>query len=496
MALDLRIGLNISQRQELKMTPQLQQAIKLLALSRMDLIDAVRDELMENPLLEENSELESSEARVESVAEVEKREAKEQTADVELKDEMPADRQEIDWESYFENYSSPLPGSGTQRLNNDELPSYEATLTRQESLFDHLAWQLQVSDFSEQEKQVALSLIGNINDNGYLAAHDKDQNVIPSDTIIEMVAETHGNDFEYVEEVLERVQLFDPPGVGARNLCECLLIQSRLLELGAIVEDVITDHMENLEKKNYPAIARGIGVELDEIIEAAKLICQLEPRPGRPFSGDSARYITPDIYIRKDDTGEYKTALNDDGMPRLRISRFYRNALRDANSSETKKYVTEKLNSAAWLIRSIEQRQKTIVKVTESIIKFQRAFLDHGVERLKPLILKDVADDIEMHESTVSRVTSNKYVHTPQGMFELKYFFNSSIQGDNGDLASEAVKSKIKQLVSNEDPKKPFSDQKLVDMLKADGVTIARRTVAKYREAMNILPSSKRKRGW
>jgi RNA polymerase sigma-54 factor len=496
MALDLRIGLNISQRQELKMTPQLQQAIKLLALSRMDLIDAVRDELMENPLLEENSEIESSEARVETVADVEKREIKEQTADVELKDEMPADRQDIDWESYFENYSSPLPGSGTQRLRDDELPSYEATLTRQESLFDHLTWQLQVSDFSEQEKQVALSLIGNINDNGYLMGVDSDQNAVPGNTIIDMVADMHGNDFEYVEEVLERVQLFDPPGVGARDLCECLVIQARLLELGAIVEDVISDHMENLEKKNYPAIARGMGVELEEIIEAAKLICQLEPRPGRPFSADSARYITPDIYIRKDETGEYKTALNDDGMPRLRISRFYRNALRDANSSETKKYVTEKLNSAAWLIRSIEQRQKTIVKVTESIIKFQREFLDHGVERLKPLILKDVADDIEMHESTVSRVTSNKYVHTPQGMFELKYFFNSSIQGANGDLASEAVKSKIKQLVSSEDPKKPFSDQKLVDMLKTDGVTIARRTVAKYREAMNILPSSKRKRGW
>lgn len=496
MALDLRMGIGLKQTQELKMTPQLQQAIKLLALSRMDLIDAVRDELMENPLLEENSELESSEARVESAADVEKREAKEQTADVELKDEMPADRQEIDWEAYFENYSSPLPGTGAQRLRDDELPGYEATLTRQESLFDHLAWQLQVSDFSEQEKQVALSLIGNISDDGYLKGFDGDQNAVDGNMIISQVAETHGNDFEYVEEVLERVHLFDPPGVGARDLCECLLIQARFLELGAIVEDVITDHMENLEKKNYPAIARTMGVELDEIIEAAQLICQLEPRPGRPFSGDSARYITPDIYIRKDDSGEYRTALNDDGMPRLRISRFYRNALRGAGSAETKKYVTEKLNSAAWLIRSIEQRQKTIVKVTESIIKFQLEFLDHGVERLKPLILKDVADDIEMHESTVSRVTSNKYVHTPQGMFELKYFFNSSIQGANGDLASEAVKSKIKQLVASEDPKKPFSDQKLVDMLKTDGVTIARRTVAKYREAMNILPSSKRKRGW
>ncbi len=496
MALDLRMGQFIAQRQELKMTPQLQQAIKLLALSRMDLIDAVRDELMENPLLEERSEIASSDPMVESVAEVEKREAKEKTADVELNDEMPNDRQEIDWESYFENYSSPMPSTGGQRLRDDDLPGYEATLTREQSLFDHLTWQLQVSDFSDQEKDVAVRLIGNVNDDGYLKGTDGNGKPVPGDTILNAIAESLGNDFEYVEEVLERIQLFDPPGVAARNLKECLLIQVRHLELGAIVEDVIGDHMDKLEKKNFPGISRAMGIDLDEVIEAAKLICQLEPRPGRPFSGESARYITPDIYIRKDEDGEYRAVLNDDGMPRLRISRFYRNALRQADSSETKKYVTDKLNSAQWLIRSIEQRQKTIVKVTQSIIKKQREFLDHGVERLKPLILKDVAEDIEMHESTVSRVTSNKYVHTPQGIFELKYFFNSSIQGADGDLASEAVKSKIKQLVSSEDPKKPFSDQKLVDLLKAEGVTIARRTVAKYREAMNILPSSKRKRGW
>jgi RNA polymerase sigma-54 factor len=221
----------------------------------------------------------------------------------------------------------------------------------------------------------------------------------------------------------------------------------------------------------------------------------LEPRPGRPFSAETIRYITPDIYIKRDEeNGGYRTVLNDDGMPRLRISKFYMDALKGGGSSETKKYVTERLNSARWLINSIDQRQKTIVKVTESIIKFQHSFLDFGVEKLKPLILKDVAEDIGMHESTVSRVTTNKYVHTAQGMFELKYFFNSSIQGDQGDLASEAVKSKIKQLVAAEPPKKPLSDQKLVNLLKQDGVTIARRTVAKYREAMNILPSSKRKR--
>jgi len=493
MGLDLRLDMKMSQ--QVVMTPQLQQAIKLLQLSRTDLIDAVRDELMENPMLEENSEIVSTEAKVETLAEVQKREETEQVADVKVEENINEKQNEIDWEAYFENYSSPTPSTSQQRLRDDDLPGYEATLTKQESLFDHLIWQLQVSDFTEQEKRVALIIIGNVNDHGYLETKDGNNVVIPSETILMTACDETGNDLEYVEEVLEMIQTFDPPGVAARSLSECLRIQSQILELGAIVEDVIEEHMDNLERKNYLAIARSMGIELDEVIEAAKLISQLEPRPGRPFSSETVRYITPDIYIRRDEeNGGYRTVLNDDGMPRLRISKFYMDALKRGSSSETKKYVTEKLNSARWLINSIDQRQKTIVKVTESIIKFQRAFLDSGVAHLKPLILKDVAEDIGMHESTVSRVTTNKYVHTPQGMFELKYFFNSSIQGEGGDLASEAVKSKIKLLVAAEPPKKPLSDQKLVNLLKEDGITIARRTVAKYREAMNILPSSKRKR--
>ncbi|MCA9537908.1 MAG: RNA polymerase factor sigma-54 [Myxococcales bacterium] len=481
MGLDLRLELKMSQ--QLVMTPQLQQAIKLLQLSRTDLIDAVREELLENPLLEEQSEIAASEVKVDTVEELRRREDQEKTTDVRGDSEADPSQQQIDWEAYFENYTAPMPGTGPQRLRDDELPSYEATLTRETTLFDHLMWQLQVSDFTEQEERVAGALIGNIDDDGYLKGVD-----------LTVLAEELGNDREYVEEVLEMIQVFDPPGVGARSLAECLLIQARFLELGAIVEDIIREHLDNLEKKNYHAIAREMDLELEEVIEAARLISQLEPRPGRPYTGEAPRYITPDIYIKKDDEGVYRAMLNEDGMPRLRISAFYRNALKQAETSETKKYVTEKLNSAAWLIRSIQQRQKTIVKVTESIIKFQGAFFEKGVEHLKPLILRDVAEDIGMHESTVSRVTTNKYVHTPQGIYELKYFFNSSIQGDDGDLASEAVKSKIKALIAVEDPKRPHSDQKLVDLLKDDGVKIARRTVAKYREAMGILPSSKRRR--
>ncbi len=481
MALDLRLELKMSQ--QLVMTPQLQQAIKLLQLSRTDLIDAVRGELMENPMLEEQSEISASEAKIQSIEELRKKEQEQQTKDVSGESNAQEAKEQIDWEAYFENYSSPLPGTGPQRLRDDDLPGFEATLTRNDTLFDHLMWQLQVSDFTEQEERVAAAIIGNLDDNGFLKG-----------VSLEDLAEQLDNDLEYVEEVLEMVQQLDPIGVGSRDLRECLLLQTRFLELGAIVEDVITDHMDNLEKKNYPAIARDMDIELEEVIEAARLNSLLAPRPGRPFSGEEPRYITPDIYIKKID-GELRAVLNEDGMPRLRISNFYRNALQGNSSPDTKKYVTERLNSAAWLIRSIQQRQKTIVKVTESIIKFQRAFFEKGVEHLKPLILRDVAEDIGMHESTVSRVTTNKYVHTPQGIYELKYFFNSSIQGEGGDnLASEAVKSKIRVLVGKEDPKKPYSDQKLVELLKDDGVVIARRTVAKYREAMGILPSSKRKR--
>ncbi len=480
----LELSLQLKMSQQLVMTPQLQQAIKLLQLSRTDLIDAVREELLENPLLDEQSEIAASEAKVETTEDVRKREEqKDKTAEATGEADIKEADQQIDWEAYFENYSSPMPGTGTQRLRDDDLPGYEATLTRETTLFDHLIWQLQVSDFTEQEEAVAVALIGNINDEGYLKNYD-----------LHALAEQLGNDVEYVEEVLEMVQAFDPIGVGARDLRECLLIQAKFHELGAIVEDVIDKHLPNLEKKNYAAIGRDLDLDMDEVIETAKIISQLEPRPGRPFAGEAPRYITPDIYIKKDDEGELKAVLNEDGMPRLKISQFYRNALKQANGSEAKKYVTEKLNSAQWLIRSIQQRQKTIVKVTDSIIRHQRDFFEKGVEHLKPLILRDVAEDIGMHESTVSRVTTNKYVHTPQGIYELKFFFNSSIQTEGGDLASEAVKSKIRQIIANENPKKPYSDQKLVGLLKEDGVKIARRTVAKYREAMGILPSSKRKR--
>jgi len=306
------------------------------------------------------------------------------------------------------------------------------------------------------------------------------------------------------EKVLKKIQRFDPIGCAARDLRECLLVQAKHYNSEGEGKDdpdaellpaIIRKHLKNVESKKYQAIARDLQVSLEEVVAAVKLLSRLDPKPGRNYSGEEPQYITPDVYIHKIGD-QYVTVLNDDGLSKLRISQHYRNALKNGASPQSKEYIQEKLRSAVWLIRSIHQRQRTIVKVTDSIIKFQREFLDKGIAYLRPLILRDVAEDIGMHESTVSRVTTNKYVHTPQGIYELKFFFNSSIARANGgdDIASEAVKNQIRQIVSGEPGDKPYSDQKIVEILRSQNVDIARRTVAKYREVLGILPSSKRKR--
>jgi RNA polymerase sigma-54 factor len=306
------------------------------------------------------------------------------------------------------------------------------------------------------------------------------------------------------EKVLKIIQRLDPVGCAARDLRECLLVQAKVFITEGEGKDdpdaellpaIIRKHLKAVESKKYQAIARDLQVSLEEVVAAVKLLSHLDPKPGRNYSGEEPQYITPDVYIHKIGE-EYVTVLNDDGLSKLRISQHYRNALKNGASAQSKEYIQEKLRSAVWLIRSIHQRQRTIVKVTDSIIKFQREFLDKGIAFLKPLILRDVAEDIGMHESTVSRVTTNKYVHTPQGIYELKFFFNSSIARANGgdDIASEAVKNQIKQIVSGEPGDKPYSDQRIVEILRSQNVDIARRTVAKYREVLGILPSSKRKR--
>ena len=494
MGMEMRQELKLSQ--QLVMTPQLQQAIRLLQLSRMELADLVHEEMLENPILDDELDLdmERSRERDEAGSDVEQLHQLEGAgstetplegsvvdgvAQTEIKGDATA-VSEIDWENYLDNYSMgpPMPAF---RGDGEEMPSLEATLTKPPSLHDHLAWQLKMTNLPPERLEVGMEILGNIDADGYI-----------KDPPISELAADLGADPVMCEEVLEKIQGFDPIGVGARSLAECMLIQAVACgQDDDLVVKMIKSHLGNLEKKNYQAIARDLKQPLEEIYEAAKVIMEFDPRPGRQYSSDDPHYVTPDVYIHK--VGDkYFVVPNDDGLPKLKISGFYKNAM--GNSAASKDYVQDKLRSAQWLIRSIQQRQRTIIKVAESILKFQREFFDKGIAHLKPLILRDVAEDIGMHESTVSRVTTSKYVHTPQGIFELKFFFNSGISRTNGeDLASQAVKSKIKELVDAEDPKRPHSDQKIVELLKKTGIDIARRTVAKYREQLGILSSSKRK---
>ncbi|MBI5547161.1 MAG: RNA polymerase factor sigma-54 [Deltaproteobacteria bacterium] len=493
MSLELKQSLKLSQ--QLVMTPQLQQAIKLLQLSRMELVELVREEMEQNPLLEDvegqETELEDKapgEASLEADT-LPAQEAPEATKTEEVKGEE-GENKDIDWEQYLESYQTLGSTAPSNRDSSvEDLPSFEATLTKATTLFDHLLWQLRMGKLTHSEEAVAMLIIGSLDDVGYFKIEG-----FQGDPLIR-VAQEAGVSINTAEQVLKRIQHLDPIGVGARDLQECLLIQAR--QLGAeegIVGAIIKRHLKLLESKNLPAIARELHVSLEEVIKAMKIITAFEPKPGRNFTGENPQYITPDVYVYK--VGDkYMTVLNDDGLSKLRISANYRNALRAGMAGgKAKDFIQDKLRSAVWLIRSIHQRQRTIHKVTESIVKFQRDFFDKGIAHLKPLILRDVAEDIGMHESTVSRVTTNKYVHTPQGIYELKYFFNSSIGCVGGDeIASEAVKNHIKQIVGQEDSKIPYSDQKIVELLRMQGIEIARRTVAKYREVLGILPSSKRK---
>lgn len=483
MALDLRLQVKLSQ--QLVMTPQLQQAIKLLQLSRMELADVVTEELVENPLLEEDEE--RKEAAEDS--------GQTATADESSKDTQVATEQQnqgedegvndIDWQTYLESYSLTSSDARDAYESPEERPAYDSLLTKKSSLNEHLMWQLGLSSFTEEECVAATEIIGNLDDAGYLRAS------------LEELASNTEFDPAVLEAALERVQQFDPPGVAGRNLQECLLLQLQHAQLEeTLAARILRDQIDALEGRQYQAIARALKVSMDEVLEAARLISELDPRPGRAYNDEDVQYVVPDIFVYKVGN-DYVVTQNDEGLPHLRINSFYREALSESKEidKQTSDYIQDKMRSALWLIKSIHQRQRTIYKVTQSIVKFQREFFDHGIEHLKPLVLRDVAEDIEMHESTVSRVTTNKYVQTPQGLFELKYFFNSGINTDAGDsVASESVKNRIKDIIAGEDPKKPYSDQKIVALLKEKEINIARRTVTKYREMLGLGSSTERKR--
>lgn len=467
MGLELRQQLKLSQ--QLVMTPQLQQAIKLLQLSRLELVETVQQELLENPFLEETEN--------EAVSEVEDdRSATEDANDALVKD--------ADWENYLGEFSST---SKQSHARDSEVPeegmSFEARLASKPSLEGHLSWQMRLSNFTEQEIAVGDIIVGNLDHNGYLKAS--------VDEILSMVPV----EAEVVENVIRKMQLLDPVGIAARTPQECLLVQMRVagFDSDPVLVSLVTDHLEDLEKHRYKPLVRKFKISMEDLKSYLDLLQTLDPMPGTNFSSTEPHYVSPDVFVYK--FGEdFVIMLNDDGLPSLQMNSFYTENLKASNDKE-KEYFSEKMRSAAWLMKSLYQRQRTLYKVVESIVRFQKGFFEEGVTKLKPLILKEVAEDINMHESTVSRITTNKYVSTPHGIFELKFFFNSALDlGDGSQVGSESVKALIKQLISEENPKKPLSDEKIGEILKEKlDVNIARRTVAKYRSAMDIASSSKRK---
>ncbi|HJU09456.1 MAG TPA: RNA polymerase factor sigma-54 [Candidatus Binataceae bacterium] len=516
MALEVKLGHDLRLRQQLVMTPQLQQAIKILQLSLPELEAVVQNELDSNPVLEpldqsvgetaantieaedvnlpadgeplppepEPGIAESTESEWEGVvAETPVATVATEGADAAAEIREPS-LDKLDWREYLETYSNNWQDGEPPNDDDERRQALENTLTRKTSLEDHLIWQLQMSSLDRDQQRIGAAIIYNLNDDGYL------------ETPLTELASQLETSVDAVESVLKRVQRFDPPGVAARDLRECLLVQLQNLGMDeSLGARIVRQHLDLLEKHRYSEIAKALGVGLDMVAEAARSIASLEPKPGRDYGGAEPTYIVPDVYIQK--IGEdFIVTLNESAVPRLRLANYYQRVLSDnAVEADTKEYLQERLRSARWLVKSIYQRLQTIFKVANSIVKFQRPFFEHGVGHLRPLVLKDVAEDIGMHESTISRATANKYAHTPQGIFELKFFFTSGVKATDGeDVSAETVKEKIRALVAAEGQDNPLSDQAIADILHNDQINIARRTVAKYRQALGILPSSRRKK--
>lgn len=485
MALEQRLNLKLSQK--LVMTQSLQQAIKLLQMSRLELVEAVQQELLDNPVLEESEGDDDGANAAEAETAVKELVADQagEGADAQNEPSFEEALNQIDVDAYFQDYIGdyqPRYEPGT--FDFSDQPPFENMVTRPETLHEHLARQLGLSDLTEEEQTIGEAIIGNINDDGYLIAS------------FEELAELASASVDAVEKVWQIIREFEPRGVAARNLHECLEIQVAYSEwAGTEVEALLLEHFDLLARQKYKEIMAALQINVDQLKEFLEAIKTFEPKPGRQFARTPPHYINPDVYIYKINN-EYEIQLNDEGSPRLRVSNRYMRMLDQLRrqDKEITDYIKEKFKSAMWLIKSLDQRNRTIYKVAESLVRHQRDFFDHGVEYMRPLVLREIADDIGMHESTVSRVVNNKFVHTPRGVFELKYFFRSAIKAAYGsDVSSLAVKEKIRKLVDEEPPNKPFSDAAIVKILQSEGIDIARRTVAKYREELNIASSSKRR---
>lgn len=505
-----QMGMNQKMSQRMVMTPMLQQAMKILQLSTLELKEWIDREMLENPTLEEEAEETSAETtdKTDVTEPIDEPPSDAPSPDSDKIAELARDRHTTDlvenmkegdrfqqetWDLYKEgqDYDETSEGSYGGRESSDadqeKRDFVEASITRAQTLAESLEWQLSLVSKDEKETALGKLLIGNLDENGYLT--DK----------LDEIAQAQGIDPHEVERVLAILQTFEPAGVAARNLRECLLLQleNKTGETARRAYQVIHDHFEDMEKRRFQVITKALACTDEQLREAMSLVGTLEPKPGRSFQESDTKYVTPDVYIRFIE-GEYVVVLNDDPVPKLRISPYYRRMLKDKKNldgKETKKFLEGKIQSAMWLIKNIEQRRKTIYRVTEAIFRIQRDFLEIGISGLKPLTLKQVADMIGMHESTVSRVTTQKYVQTPRGLFELKFFFTSGLESTDGlDVSSLSVKEKIKELVAQEPGQHPLSDQKIMQVLNEQGLNIARRTIAKYREELRIPPASQRKK--
>lgn len=479
MAMEMK--LNFKQEMRLVPTPMLQQAIKLLQLSRLELAQAVHQEMVENPILEEILEEEEELEQKQENPEDPSLDSIGQT-----QEEPPSEKESdpLEYEQDWDNYIQDNLSQGSSADNYTERPSIEATYKKEPTLADHLMWQLNLSVNEDLDKFIGSGIIGNIQNDGYFIAE------------LGEIAEVSQATEEDVSRVLKIIQTFEPTGVGARTLKECLFNQAKVLpERLPLVEALIENHLERLNERYYQKIASELKVTVDEVIAAVDTIKTFDPKPGLQFSSEGIDYVVPDLVVVKAEEG-YDVLLNDDGLPNVKISPYYNHLLKNTTEPKTKDYLKKKHQAAEFLIKSIDKRRETIYKVGKSIVKLQGEFLDHGLSHLKPMVLKDVARDIEMHESTVSRITTNKYIDTPQGIFELKFFFHSGIKSfiGNNDMSSVRVKNMIQEIIKSEDPLKPLTDDEMVEALVKRNAKIARRTVTKYRKELNILPASKRKK--